>query len=677
MNKNEKILNPESGKSLKFKMLCVLIPVILIGQIALSFIGIKNISDYGKTVIKTDLNNGYNNALQSLDEYFWSIEYRMSTMEKTNIFQNSLKTKDYTSCMGILTGLKGANKVITSTVFKSGDTNLIISDVYYNASGLTTVIPDEYYKKALESEEDAIWIGPYTDPLTNQMTLSIFRKIKDGNTVVGVLGMNVAYEDMSVYFSERKFSKTGYSILLSKDGTILSDSKDMSQVYSKSKNEDILNIISQSGETEGEITLDNLKYYYKSSDVPRTDWRMISLISTTEHKDVTEATRIVQITIMVIMTVISIGVILFLVNGITKKLSLIKNAMSKAGTGDLTSKVEVKKESENKSDELESISHSYNKMIDDFAVAIKDTKNTLNSLAERNDKLNTSFGEFKSSANQIALTMEEVASVSNEQAKETDTVVKETDELSTIIEEVSNSLINMKDSCSVLEEKTKFGLKTVNNLVESSNTAVKVTDEINKSIENVSKSSKEIENIVTLITDISEQTNLLALNAAIEAARVGENGKGFAVVADEIRKLAEQSQEATSNIQSIISTMQDKINDTVNSVADVNNVINTQGANVKETENSFDVIFDGVSSLNELLETVSTLNNNMINKKEIILNSMSSLSAGVEETSASTEEITSYTQQQLNITNTLNALSQEIVDYSNNLAEKLNQFKHE
>lgn len=67
----------------------------------------------------------------------------------------------------------------------------------------------------------------------------------------------------------------------------------------------------------------------------------------------------------------------------------------------------------------------------------------------------------------------------------------------------------------------------------------------------------------------------------------------------------------------------------------------------------------------------------MINKKEIILNSMSSLSAGVEETSASTEEITSYTQQQLNITNTLNALSQEIVDYSNNLAEKLNQFKHE
>lgn len=677
MNKNEKILNSETGKSLKFKMLCVLIPVILIGQIALSFTGIKNISDYGRTVIKTDLNNGYNNALQSLDEYFWGIEYRMATMEKTDIFQNALKTEDYTSCMGILTGLKGANKVITSTVFKSGDTNLIISDVDYGASGLTTVMPDEYYQKALDSKEDAIWIGPYKDPLTNQMTLSIFRKIKDGDAIVGVLGMNIAYEDISVYFSERKFSKTGYSILLSKDGTILSDVKDMSQVYSKSKNDDILKIISQSSETEGEITLDNLKYYYKSSDVPRTDWRMISLISTTEHKDVTEATRRVQITIMVIMTIISMCVILFLVNGITKKLSLIKNAMNKAGTGDLTSKVEVKEKSDAKSDELESISHSYNKMIYDFAVTIKDTKNTLNSLAERNDKLNAYFGKFKSSSNQIALTMEEVASVSNEQAKETDRVVKEVDELSTIIEEVSNSLINMKNSCSVLEEKTEFGLKTVNNLVESSNTAVRVTDEINKSIDNVSKSSKEIENIVTLITDISEQTNLLALNAAIEAARVGENGKGFAVVADEIRKLAEQSQEATSNIQSIISTMQDKISDTVNSVTDVNNVINTQGKNVKETENSFDVIFDGVSLLNELLATVSSLNKNMINKKESILNSISSLSAGVEETSASTEEITSYTQQQLTITNTLNALSQEIVDYSNNLAEKLNQFKQE
>ncbi|MCZ2991853.1 methyl-accepting chemotaxis protein, partial [Acinetobacter baumannii] len=64
--------------------------------------------------------------------------------------------------------------------------------------------------------------------------------------------------------------------------------------------------------------------------------------------------------------------------------------------------------------------------------------------------------------------------------------------------------------------------------------------------------SKEISDIVTVITGISNQTNLLALNASIEAARAGEQGKGFAVVADEVRKLAEQSKTAATDINQLL-----------------------------------------------------------------------------------------------------------------------------
>ena len=286
------------------------------------------------------------------------------------------------------------------------------------------------------------------------------------------------------------------------------------------------------------------------------------------------------------------------------------------GEGDLTIRLNVKT-----NDEIGKLSINFNNFIEKLLHIVEKVK-------EASEDISNGTKEISAGSEDLSTrTSEQAASIT---------------ETSTTLEGFTNIVkVNTDNSEEVRERLEKFNADM--------QTKRELMDNVTSTMKEIEDSSKKIDNIITVINDISFQTNLLALNAAVEAARAGEAGRGFAVVAAEVRNLAQKTAESSKTIQDIVTK------------------------NVDSTKKGMTL----VNETSEFFAAIMQIMDEMVQKINQITDGSKEQSTGVEQINQAIMQLENVISQNAALVEELSATSKNMNSNTHQLSELVNKFKLE
>ncbi|MNH82383.1 Methyl-accepting chemotaxis protein McpA [compost metagenome] len=278
-------------------------------------------------------------------------------------------------------------------------------------------------------------------------------------------------------------------------------------------------------------------------------------------------------------------------------------------------------------------------------VEVKDSVHVLGTSITNLQQNAADTGEI---SGQVVLAFNEIASGIATQSVSVSDISEAMEQVNQNVSAATEASINLSDKSRVTAEFTTQGQGQMKDLASKINQIDHIVSDTSEVMEEVNQENQKIGSIVEMIGEIANQTNLLSLNASIEAARAGEHGQGFSVVATEIRKLAQHAQDASTEIASILATIQSRIAQASSLVGDGLHVV-TEG---KESANRVEQLFDGIrANTAEVLqqaEQIRDMNAQLQQSSQTVLHEVTTVAAFTEESAASVEEVlaSSHAQQQ-------------------------------
>uniref|UniRef100_A0A7C4VWU6 Methyl-accepting chemotaxis protein n=1 Tax=Fervidobacterium pennivorans TaxID=93466 RepID=A0A7C4VWU6_FERPE len=527
-----------------------------------------------------------------------------------------------------------------------------------------------WYQAAVAKPGQIIITEPYADASTGKLVVTIAKTIQTDEGIVGVVALDFDISKLSDALLS-KGKELGYlNAIVSAEGNIIMHS-DKTLIGKNVKDTEFFQKW-VSGPDSGVFgyTFNNAKRITGYKKLPN-GWIYATLVLEKDLMKEVNLQTLINVSITIVAIVLGVIVALFISRVfVVKPINFIVDKAEKIANGDLTVRIDYSSK-----DEIGKLAAALDKMV----LALREIATTI----ERDSQT------VKQEASQVAVISEEVSATIEELTAQVDSVNSNVnnasaaiEEMTSGIEEVAASAQNVAHASQKLSEEAQKvsqlaseGQKAILSIADVIVQTREKADVTFQIVEKLSESAKNIGEIVDTINSIAEQTNLLALNAAIEAARAGEAGRGFAVVADEIRKLAEESKQATQNIANILRGIVDNSMKASDATKETVEIVNKAYNESDLVKSQFEQILQSIVRMSQMTENLAASAQEQSAAAEEMSSAMDSASKSMVSVVEQMNEVTMAIKQQADAISNVARTAENLDAVAEKLVETVRRFK--